>query len=151
MKKTIIKLEVPKYRIIYLIGTYEDVVEWFEKKIMETEEKKNKKMKTLFESRLEKFKKNEETEKDGRRKCDGGKTGGLTIGLEVGRVDFVWINTRSAKTKKAQLSVVVHENRHISDHIERYRGISDSEFFAYLEGYLYDQLYELLTKKEGKN
>ena len=37
MKKTIIKLAVPKYTIVYLIGTYEEVIEWFDKKIKETD------------------------------------------------------------------------------------------------------------------
>ena len=152
MKKTIIKLAVPKYTIVYLIGTYEEVIEWFDKKIKETEgDKKKNKLRNLLISKLRNFKKYEEPDKNGLRKCDGGKTGGLTIKLEIGKSDLVWINTKSAKTRRVQLLSIVHENRHISDHIENSKGICDSEFFAYLEGYLYDQLYELLTKKEGKN
>ena len=145
MKKLIINLPVPKYKIIYIVGNYEDVAIWIKGKI---ETADNKQLRNLLEERLENFIMNEEVDSKGHRKIDGGKTVGLTIKLVKGQADLIWINTRNCKTKRKQLSTVVHENRHIADHIEKYRGIHDSEFFAYLEGYLYEQIEELVNKKE---
>ena len=137
MKELKIRLQVPGSLIIYIIGTKEEVYEWFCKKI---DGLKNKKQKRITVDERERFK--------NRYFNSEKRSMGATRNLGNSGAFLIWINTDSAKTKRRQLSTVVHENRHLSDHLEERYGIHDTEFYAYLENYLYDELEKLLTNKK---
>ena len=138
MKELKIKLQIPKVTLFYLIGTKENVYEWFCKKIDGMKTEKYKRLATL---ERDNFKKRYDSPE---KKLSMGTTRRIKDSM----IFFIWINTKAAKTIRRQLSVAVHEDRHFSDYLEDIHGIHDTEYFAYLENYLYDELEKFLINKK---